>query len=521
VSTINANSLAAAAGVSAENKTFKPAAQAIARKILVIGSGDPATEAANLTNTPVLVTSPEDAGSKTGFGFMLHRLVTQVFAGSNGVECWMIQQPEDGSAAQSEGEIDFAGSTGVLAGTLALYIAGIKVPVTITDAMTVENIADAVVAAITANANLPVTATKTAVTFEVVITAKSGGPWGDDISISFNRQFGDTTPTGITYAITAMASGSGLPDIQDALDSLGTGDGANEAFFTDVVHGYGQESSTLNAIRTYVGAGNEAVGLWDKVVHKPFRVLTGDVVADSAGLSALISLGDGRKTDRANGIIAVPGSKSHPSEIAAQAIGHMARISNERPEQNYIDIILIGIDPGDKADRWTSSYNSRDTAVKAGISPTVVKSGEVVLQNVVTFYHPDDVPQTSNGYRSMRNIAVLQNILYNVALTFESEKWKGNSIVADVTKISSSVAREKARDISSVRDDLVSLVYSFEGLAWIYSAGFTINELKESGSISVRTGGDGFETVMKVVLSGEGNIFNTNVEFDTSIAVFL
>lgn len=521
MSNITSNSLAAGVGSSVRNVQFQPTAEVVPRKILIIGTGDPTTEAGNTLNTPVLVTSPEDVGAKTGFGFMLHRLAKQAFLGSNGIETWIIQQPE-GSGAQAAGEIDFTGSTGVLSGTLALYIAGISVPVTITTGMTVEEIADAVVAAINADSDLPVTAAKVAVTFEVTITAKSEGLfWGDQISIKLNINSGDTTPTGITTAITAMTGGSGTPDIQDALDSLGTGDGANEDYFTDIVHGYGQVTTTLDAISAYVGEGNGFTGLYDKVVHKPFRVLTGDVATGSGGLSSLVALGDGRKEDRANGVIAVPGSASHPSEIAALALGVMAQISNNRPEENYVGQILSGIDPGDKSDRWTSEYNDRDTAVKAGVSPTLVKSGAVYLQNVVSFYHPDDVPVTSNGYRSMRNIAILQNILDNVASNFEAEKWQGVSVVADTALVGNVTAKTKARDTDSVIDDLVALARSFESLAWLYAASFTIDQLKEANQVVVRTGGDGFESIFKIVLSGEGNILDTITEFDTSIAVFL
>jgi phage tail sheath gpL-like len=520
LSNITDNSLAAGVGSSVKNKTFKFAAQVVQRKILLVGTGDPLTEAGNLLNEPILVTSPEDVAAKTGFGWMLHRLAIASFKGSKGIETWVVQQAETG--AQAAGELDFTGSIGVQAGTLAIYIANERVAVNITAGMTIEEIADAVVAAITANPDLPVTAVKVAVTFEVTITSKSTGPWGDDISLNFNLQSDDETPTGIVTAITGMTGGTGIPDIQTALDSLGTGDGANEAFFTDAPsHGYGQDTTTLDAVANYVGQGNDFTGLYDKVVHKPFRSLVGDVAAGSGGLSALVALGNGRKNDRANGVVAVPGSASHPAEIAAQALGVMAKINNNIAEGSYLDQVLEGVHPGDKADRWTSEYNNRDTAVKAGVSPTVIKNGAVVMQNVVTFYHPDSVPQTSNGYRSQRNISILQNILYNVALNFEGEKWQGISIVADVTRVGAFESRKKARDTDSVLDDLVALARSFESNAWIFSASFTIDELKNPGSVVIRGGGDGFNNTLKVVLSGEGLILDTVTEFDTSIAVFL
>jgi phage tail sheath gpL-like len=514
---LDANSKAAAVGSSVDNVQFQPAAENVPRKILCIGTYDP-LETGVVDEVAKQVLSPEDCGDQTGFGFMLHRLVTRAFEGGQGIPVYILPQGEVGT--QAAGEIDFTGSTGVLAGTLHLYIAGLYVPVTITAAMTIENIADAVVAAITAKKELPVTAVKVAVTFEVTITAKSEGPEGNNISIAFNLDVGQELPTGVVTAITDMAAGATNPDISTALDGLGTGDDANEAFFTDVVHGYGPDATVMNAISTYVGAGDAATGLYAKTVSRPFRVLTGDVTAGSAGLTALQAIADARKTDRANGVIAVPDSESHPSEIAALAIGHMARINQNRAAQHYVDVLLEGIWPGDKgSDRWTSEYDNRDTAVKGGISPTRVKSGDVYLQNVVSFYRPDSVPVNSNGYREMANISKLQNMMHTMRQLFEQEQWQGISIVTDVTQVSSAIDRVKVRDVDSVKDALVALYRAWAAKAWIADSAFSIDALKETGSVTVRSAGDGFNTTTKAVLSGVGNIVDAVIEFDTSFAV--
>lgn len=522
MSNITSNSLAAAVGSSVKNVVFKPTAQVVPRKILIIGTGDPLTEAGNVLNEPILSTSPEDIASKTGFGFLLHRLAIAAEKGAKGIETWFIQQAEP-TGAQAAGDIDFTGSTVATSFTLPIYIAGDRIAISIASGTSADNIAIAVAAAINADTNLPVTAAVDGVTTaQVNITSKTEGTYGNDIDISIALADTDVVPSTITTTILAMSAGSGVAVLQTALDSLGTGDGANEAFFTDVIYsGYLQDTTSLDAFSGYVGEGNDFVGLYDKVVHKPFRALVGDVAAGSGGLSALVALGNGRKEDRGNGVLAVPGSQSHPAEIAAQAIGIMARINNNLAEQNYVDQILDGVWPGDKADRWTADYDDRDTAVKAGVSPTVVKNGNVYLQNVVSFYHPDSVPQTSNGYRSMRNLSILQNVLFNVAQNFEAEKWQGISIVSDVQRVGNVQSRKKARDTDSVIDDLVALARSFEANAWIFSASFTIDELKNAGSVVIRTGGDGFESTLKIVLSGEGNILDTVTEFDTSIAVFV
>lgn len=515
--TLNATSLAAAVGAGVQNVRFSAEAINVPRKIAIIGTYDPAILTI-VDEVPALITSAADAGDKYGFGFMIHRLAVQAFAGSNGVETYVIPQAEDGGGVQGAGDVTFTASS-LQSGTVYMYIAGIPVPFTVTSADDSAAVATKAAAAITANNNLPVTAIATLTVID--ITSKSEGPWGNDITIDFNLGFGQETPSGLTIVITDMASGAGVPTIADALDGTGTGDDANEDFFTDVVHGYGQDTTTLDAISTYVGAGNDFVGLYDKLVARPFRVLTGDTVAGSSGLTALIALGNGRKLDRANGVVAVPGSANHPSEIAAQTIGQMARINNDRAAQSYIGISLIDIFPGAKADRWTSDYDSRDTAVKAGVSPTTIESGVVTLQNVVTFYHPDSVPVESNGYRSMRNISILQNIMDNVKSTFGAEKWQGISIVEDTAAVTSVTDRLKARDIESVLDELATLAVSFAGKAWLYNSAFTIEKLAEPGAVTIRSGNTGFDNILSVILSGEGAILDTVTQFDTSIAVLL
>jgi phage tail sheath gpL-like len=510
------NSLAAAVGVGVQNVQFKTTAQAVPRKQVIIATYDP-LKTSVADEVPVLVNSPADTASKFGFGFMAHRLHLANEKGAQGIETW-IQPQAEVVGSQSAGEYDFTGSTGV-AGTLALYIANDRVAVTITSGMTVEEIADAVVAAITNDPNLPVTAAKVAVTFEVTITAKTTGTWGDDITLTTNNLETDTSlaDLGITVAITAMAGGAGLPDIQDALDGLGTGDGANEKNFTALIHGYGQDTTTLDAIRDYVGSTDNLTGLYSETVARPLRSLVGDVVAGSAGLTAVKALGNGRKTDRASGVIPVPGSLSHPEEIAAQVIGHCERINNERAAEHYTGVALIGVDPGDTAQRWTNDYDDRDSAVKSGSGTTLVENGVVVLKDVITFSHPDGVAVESNGYREFVNISKLQNIMFNIKLNFSRSKWQGVIVVDDTNKVSSSVDRQKARDAQAVKDDLVVLAQAFESKAWLYQGQFTIDNIE----VETRVGADGFNTVFPCILSGVGKIYDNRVNFDTSIAILL
>jgi len=104
-----------------------------------------------------------------------------------------------------------------------------------------------------------------------------------------------------------------------------------------------------------------------------------------------------------------------------------------------------------------------------------------------------------------------------VKLNFELEKWQGITIVSDVAKVTNVTSRLKARDTDAVIDDLVTLATAFAGNAWLFESDFTIENL----TVTIRAGGLGFDNVLPVILSGEGGIMDTVVEFDTSLAVLL
>jgi len=513
---INPSDLAAINGVGVENQQLAVGAEVIAQKNIIIGTFDEATFALITPNEPIRIYSPEDAGGKTGYGFMLHRLARAAFK-PGGVETWIIPQLEDGSPpATATGEVDFSTSVNVQAGVIAGYIAGDRVAIVTTVDETFNEIGIAFAAAINADDDMPVTAVNLAGV--VTLTSKSGGDWGNDISIAFNLGAGEELPVGVVATVTDMAGGAGVPDIQPALDSIGTGDGSNENFFTNLIHGYGADTATLDAISIYNGLGSTTdpwIGNWKKEVGRPFRSLIGDVTPETAGLTAALAFAANRRNDRTNGKVCVPGSQNHPQEIAAQMTGIMAVTNCKRAEEGYIDKPLDGVWPGDTVNRWTNERVNREQAVRGGVSTSLVKAGIVYGQNIITFYRPTDVAPSSNGFRAMRNISILQNILASKRANYERIKWKGIAIVADVTKVTNPTDSIKARDTDSVLDDELALADAFEGNAWIYQAAFT----KENTTVTLRSGLTGFDVQSKIILSGEGGIYNNNIVFDTSIAI--
>lgn len=532
---ITASNLAAGIGATAVNVQFRADAQVIQRNILVCGPGIPATITANgVVNGKVAPVLSSAQGIATyGAGSILARLLTAVFQGTNGaVKVWALPEA-DGSAAATQASALTVTAVTPQAGTINFYINGVGYSATVTTTSTpttlCQNTAGGLSYAINADANCPVTAVPTAGV--IALTAKSKGVYGNFISLSFNSGPNDVTPSGVGGTVVAMTAGTVTSPIAADLNAaLGIGSVANilpdGSQVTDLVHGFTNDATTVTAISAYNGAGNTATGLYDDTVGRPIRCLDGHTLATGAAAqTAAVGIGTTNINDRTNGLIAAPGSLTHPSELAAIAIGVMARINNQRAEQNYVGVVLPGVDPGYACalagNRWTDQYSGRDAAVQGGVSPTLCSGSSVLLQNVVTFYHPASVPATSNAYREMVNISKIQNILASIRTNFSGPKWTGYTIVSDVKNVTVGASRQYARDLDSVIDDYTALAKSWAANAWIYDPAFTIKALanKSNPAVQVRTGGDGFVANVPILLSGVGNIIDTTINMDTSLAV--
>jgi len=323
---------------------------------------------------------------------------------------------------------------------------------------------------------------------------------------------GEINETGVVVSVVPFASGTGKVNIDLILAGLGVGDSANEKDFTALIHGNGKDAVTLDALSAYNGTGLTVSGCYDRVNGRFFRSLVGSFAND---LAAEISFADGRKLDRTSGVLVVPNTPNHVQEVAALAMGMMERVNSNLANGSYFEMVLPGVIAGGV--RWTDQYDNRDTAVRSGISPTMAKDGAVKLQNVVTFYRPDSVPVANNGYRSMRNIAISQNVDFIIRNYFQQEAWQNISIVKDVKKVSVASYKAKARDIAGVKDALKFIAGQLESRAMIYSMDATIAGLNEADAVVVRVGGTGFDYNLKLVYSGEGGIMNSTTLFDINL----
>jgi hypothetical protein len=98
---------------------------------------------------------------------------------------------------------------------------------------------------------------------------------------------------------------------------------------------------------------------------------------------------------------------------------------------------------------------------------------------------------------------------------WQVEKWQGVSVVSDIKNITNATDRLKVRTIDSVYDELFAGIDAMAGRAWIYDPDYA----KENSSVTVRSGGIGFDIVFSAYLPGEIGIFDNLVKLDTDISV--
>lgn len=509
----------ATVGSAAQNTQFAPVAANIPSRILVIANYSVA-KTAIVENTVYQVLSPDQAGDLFGFGFQAHRLVRAAWKGSQGIPMYVMPVDDDGAGAANTFTLTLT-ATAADAGNIYLYIAGELVIIPVSKGDTATLVGDTMEAKINADTNLPVTAAN--VVGVVTLTAKDLNADTNDISVTVNEILGQETAGGVTLVILDNALGVGvmLSDMATALNALGTGDQQNADYYTEIIHGWSVVSTVLDDLSEYNGEGNDKAGNWSATVHRPFRTISGDVAVDSTGLTAAKALGNGRKTlDRTNGLVSVPGSPNHPAEIAATVLGYMARFNQEDPNRTMNGVALSGVLPGKGDDDWTRNTDSSNDAVKAGVSPTKVTGGAVECRNMLTFYHPDSVSSSSNGYKSQFSISKVRNITHNNWANFNRQDWKQVTVVGDKATVTDPAAKLKVRDTKDVKGELIALAEAYAAKGWMYTDTFTIDRIQNDPTLVVlRVGTDGWTITFPALISGEGNVFDMTTLFDTSVTI--
>lgn len=413
-------------------------------KILVVGqrlSSGTVAEA-----VPKQILSAAQGEEYFGRGSILAQMLAALKAANNRTECWAVALDDDGAAVQATGKITITGPA-TAAGTLQVYVAGNRIPVAVADADTQDTIAAAVVAAINAETDLPLTAAVNGTNAnEADLTARHGGELGNDIDVRINYQTGERTPAGVGVTITALSGGATNPDISTALTAIG-----DEQYHT-IITPY-TDAGNLTEIETLLS------DRWGPMIAKEGHAFS----CDDDTHAGLTTLGDARNSPHVT-IMGAQGSPTPPWQIAA-VVGAVdaAEPDPARPRQ-YLH--LTGVAAPAVEDRYTRA--ERDLHLHDGISTAIVDDGgRVLIERLITTYQTNaaSVPDTSYlDVATMRTLAYLRyTVRARIALRYPRHKLAddGTQFGAGQAVVTPSIVRAELLGLFREWED-AALVEDFE-----------------------------------------------------------
>lgn len=442
-------------GLETHYKNFNTGnAAMLPQQLAIIGQGN--DETSYSLDKYEIEGSAETVAQKYGYGSPLHLAALQLFPKAGAMATFPVYILPVAKGEQwvaASGEVLITG-TATKAGKGTVSIGGVDAEFTVAKGATASQAMANIVSAINAVLEMPANAAVTAAANDdpehITLTAKWSGALGNSISIEL-----DADLPGLTVAITAFADGAGTPDVTDALTKIG------QKWVTFVLDTFDYKTGT--ALDTYQTWGE---GRWSVLQKMPCLVAHG--CTDNYTTRTAIT--DTRKNDYVNFLITSVGSPELPFVVAAKGLlDDIITTADSNPPQNYKGQ-LKGLKAG--SDEAQETPQIRNQSILKGASNNI-KSGSVAeLNDIVTFYHPDDEGKYP-GRRYVVDAVKLMNVEYNCRLITESNDVKGAPLVPDKQV----TTNPKAIKPVTIKGWLANLAHSLALAAIISDEDFTKENL--------------------------------------------
>ena len=358
------------------------------------------------------ITRVADAIGLFGQGSVGHHMVEAFLAANPTTEMHAIALADVGGGTQATRTVTITG-TPTVAGVAALYVAGRRVTANVTTASTPTTVAAALVAAITANPDMPVTAANSAGV--ITLTARHRGEVGNEIDARMNLRIDDNTPAGLAFAIANGTAGATNPDIATAISAVAA------EWFTDIVVPWTDTTSvsalTAELSRRYVAMTRLDMHGWIGLRGTFSAVSSRGAALNSPHLSVI-------------GANAAP----QPGYVWAASLAGVAsfHLAND-PARQLRSLVLPGILAPAQAVRFIDT--ERDLLLRDGISTfTVAVDGSVVLERVITTYQTTTLGAPDTAWLDVMIPKVLTRIRWDwathMALTWPRAKLAGDNDIA-------------------------------------------------------------------------------------------
>jgi phage tail sheath gpL-like len=339
-----------------------------------------------VANAPVLAYSQTQVNLLAGVDSMLALMYAQYRLQDPYGECWILPLSDNGGGTAGTGNLSFTGPA-TAAGTIALYVMGVSVPVAVASADTAATIATNVTAAINAAVGVCATAAVDGThNYQVDVTANHKGLAAGDIDLRVNYlgpQNGEVTPAGVGITITAVSGGATNPVLTTGLANLA------DTTFDFIAFPY-TDATSMTAIEAFL---NDQAGRWAAI-----QMLYGHAFTAYRGtVSARATFGTGRNSQH----VSCLGFYNSPTpawlESADWAGAHAIRLK-VNPALGVTDMALNLLAPP-VSDRDVPS--SRNTLLYDGIATFTVDHASVChIDRSITMYQTNASDQPDNSYLS-------------------------------------------------------------------------------------------------------------------------
>ena len=364
----------------------------------------------------ILVSRSELAGQIGGAGSVLHGMHQAYRKNDTFGEVWCLPVKVTQGAAAA-GKVTITGAA-TASGVLNVYIAGVRVQVSVVNGDTPTAVAAATAAAINAKPGMYVTAQAAAGV--VSLAAKFKGLLGNDIQLQINRlgtAGGESTPAGIAVEFTPMAGGAGAPELQEALAAVG-----DEDFefigcaFTD--------AGSLDALRDWM---NDSTGRWSWN-----QQIYGHVYGARRGaLGELVAFGSARNDQHTTLHGFEPGVPQPAWEVAGAWLARTAVFIGADPARPTQTGVLTGIDAAPVGERFM--LDERQSLLTSGIATAYATGGACRMERAVTTYQKNAFGVEDDSYLDSETLHTSAYVLRYLKARITS-KYPRHKLANDGTK---------------------------------------------------------------------------------------
>ncbi|MBH2890585.1 phage tail sheath subtilisin-like domain-containing protein [Serratia marcescens] len=367
-------------------------ATAVQRTLLI---GQMLSTATATPGIPQKVSSESAVAGICGNGSMLHNMMAAYLANDISAEVWILPL--------SDGTTGTAAATGKLqvltaaatTGVLSLYIAGMRVQLTVVSTDDKVAVAAAIAAAINGQSKLPVTAVvDTTATDTVNLTAKNKGAHGNSIDIRLNYQGaagGEETPQSMELKVTPMAGGAGAPSLTDPLGNL------QDRAFDFIVNPY-TDTTSLDAVKEFL---SDATGRWSYA-----QQLYGHSFGALAGTYGSLSAAGEARNNQHETLLGINGSPTPAYLWAAALTGAIAPSLRNDPGRPTQTLTISGVLAPPLESRFM--LTERNNLLYSGISTfTVADDGSVQVEKTITTYQKNKFGDADDSYLNIETLYLL------------------------------------------------------------------------------------------------------------------